>query len=104
LAGLAAMITAVLAARSAADPSPAASAPQTLPPLGRAPRDSSLALSFAQERLWFLDQLAPGSAAYNLPAAVRLRGDLSGAALAAALTEIVRRHEALRTTFPPGIR
>jgi amino acid adenylation domain-containing protein len=57
------------------------------------------ALSFAQQRLWFLDQLEPGSAMYNLPVAVRLTGDLDRTALAAALTEIVRRHQVLRTTY-----
>ncbi len=62
-------------------------------PLGRVP------LSFAQERLWFLDRLAPESAIYNVPAGVRLCGQLSAAVLAAVLTEIVRRHEALRTRF-----
>src|SRR6185295_13169594 len=56
-------------------------------------------LSFAQERLWFFDRLAPGSIAYNLPTAFHLRGPLVPAALAAALGEIVRRHEALRTVF-----
>src|SRR6185436_4497808 len=56
-------------------------------------------LSFAQERLWFLDQLDPGSAAYNIPAAFRLEGRLSVPALAASATETARRHEALRTTF-----
>ncbi|HEX3127632.1 MAG TPA: amino acid adenylation domain-containing protein [Thermoanaerobaculia bacterium] len=56
-------------------------------------------LSFAQQRLWFLDRLEPGSAAYNLPVRLRLLGPLRTDILAAALTEIVRRHEALRTTF-----
>ncbi|HYO16637.1 MAG TPA: non-ribosomal peptide synthase/polyketide synthase [Thermoanaerobaculia bacterium] len=56
-------------------------------------------LSFSQERLWFLDRMHPGSSAYNMPGAVRLRGTLDVAALRAAVTEIVRRHEALRTTF-----
>jgi amino acid adenylation domain-containing protein len=57
------------------------------------------ALSFAQERLWFLDQLEPGNAAYNQPAALRLTGPLDAAALAASLGAIRRRHEALRTRF-----
>ncbi|HSF38226.1 MAG TPA: amino acid adenylation domain-containing protein, partial [Thermoanaerobaculia bacterium] len=58
-----------------------------------------LPLSFSQERLWFLDQLQPGSPLYNLAVADRLTGALSVPALAASLREIVRRHEALRTTF-----
>jgi amino acid adenylation domain-containing protein len=56
-------------------------------------------LSFAQERLWFIDRLEPGSAVYNVPTGWRLGGDLNGAALERALGEIVRRHEALRTVF-----
>ncbi|HEY9284249.1 MAG TPA: amino acid adenylation domain-containing protein, partial [Pyrinomonadaceae bacterium] len=55
--------------------------------------------SFGQQRLWFLDQLEPGARAYNVPMAVRLGGALRAAALGQALTEVVRRHEALRTTF-----
>ncbi|HEU0077038.1 MAG TPA: condensation domain-containing protein, partial [Longimicrobiaceae bacterium] len=55
--------------------------------------------SFAQERLWFIDRLEPGSAVYNLSAARRLEGALDQAALERALGEIVRRHESLRTTF-----
>jgi amino acid adenylation domain-containing protein len=57
-------------------------------------------LSFSQERMWFLHRLAPDSAAYNAPAALRLRGLLSRDALAAALRDIVHRHEILRTVFP----
>ncbi|HKV06942.1 MAG TPA: condensation domain-containing protein, partial [Thermoanaerobaculia bacterium] len=57
-------------------------------------------LSFAQRRLWIVDQLEPGNPAYNLPAARRLVGRLDTVALGRALTEIVRRHETLRTTFP----
>ena len=57
-------------------------------------------LSFAQERLWFLDQLAPGSGAYSIPLAVRLDGPLDLAALAHSLNAIVARHAVLRSTFP----
>ncbi|HKV08204.1 MAG TPA: amino acid adenylation domain-containing protein, partial [Thermoanaerobaculia bacterium] len=56
-------------------------------------------LSRAQRRLWFLDQLAPGSSTYNLPLSVRLRGELDPAVLASALSEIVRRHAVLRARF-----
>jgi amino acid adenylation domain-containing protein len=68
-------------------------------PVEPVPRDGNLPLSFAQERLWFIDQWIPESPAYNIPAAVRLRGPLDVAALGAALAAIVRRHETLRTTF-----
>ncbi|MET0626367.1 MAG: amino acid adenylation domain-containing protein, partial [Pyrinomonadaceae bacterium] len=56
-------------------------------------------LSFAQQRLWFLNQLEPGHTAYQIPAAVRMRGELDLSVLELAFTEVVRRHEALRTTF-----
>ena len=56
-------------------------------------------LSFAQERIWFLDQLVPGSAAYNLSAAYRLRGAISIPGLEWSLNEMIRRHGALRTTI-----
>ncbi|MDQ2870860.1 MAG: condensation domain-containing protein, partial [Acidobacteriota bacterium] len=55
--------------------------------------------SFAQERLWFLDQLDPSSPLYNIFASLRLEGDLDQKAFAASVQEIVRRHEILRTTF-----
>ena len=58
-----------------------------------ASRDRDLPLSFSQQRLWFLDQLAPGSVAYTLPHTVRLAGRQDVSALGAALSEIVRRHE-----------
>ncbi|HWG97931.1 MAG TPA: amino acid adenylation domain-containing protein, partial [Pilimelia sp.] len=58
-----------------------------------------LPLSFAQQRLWFLDQFAPGGTEYLSPTALRLRGALRRDALAAALTGLVARHESLRTTF-----
>ncbi|HEY7768000.1 amino acid adenylation domain-containing protein, partial [Longimicrobium sp.] len=70
-----------------------------LPPIEPAPRDRPLPLSFAQERLWFLDRLEPGSTAYNAPTGARLAGALDGPALERALGEIVRRHEVLRTVF-----
>jgi amino acid adenylation domain-containing protein len=70
-----------------------------LPPIVPVPRTGPPPLSFAQERLWFLDRLQPGSTAYGLPQAFRLTGPLDTAALERALGEIVRRHEALRTTF-----
>jgi amino acid adenylation domain-containing protein len=70
------------------------------PPLVPVPRDGSpLPLSFAQQRLWFIDQLEPGSTTYNMPSALRLRGPLDPGVLERALGEVVRRHEALRTTF-----
>ncbi|WP_020479985.1 non-ribosomal peptide synthetase [Mastigocladopsis repens] len=70
-----------------------------VPPIERVARDGELPLSFAQQRLWFLDQLQPGSASYNLSRAVRLQGTLNVAALEQSFNEIVRRHEVLRTTF-----
>src|SRR5512132_2783565 len=57
------------------------------------------ALSFAQQRLWFLDQLEPGKSVYNLADAIRLTGLVDIEALTRSFNEIVRRHEALRTTF-----
>jgi aspartate racemase len=71
----------------------------TAPPIVRVSREQQLSLSFAQQRLWFLDQLEQSSSFYNLPAAVRLRGMLNVAALEQTLSEVMRRHEALRTTF-----
>src|SRR5215510_14164040 len=62
-------------------------------------RKDNLPLSFAQQRLWFLHCLEPESPAYNMPAALRLTGDLNLLALHQSLNEIVRRHEVLRTTF-----
>jgi amino acid adenylation domain-containing protein len=79
----------------------AASAVDSAPPFVRIPRDGErLALSFAQQRLWFLEQMRPDTAMFNIPDAVRLRGDLDVAALEAALAGIVARHESLRTVFP----
>ncbi|HYO62586.1 MAG TPA: FkbM family methyltransferase, partial [Pyrinomonadaceae bacterium] len=70
-----------------------------VPPVVPAPRTGALPLSFAQQRLWFLDQLEPGNVIYNSPAVVRLTGSLKVEILERTLTEIVRRHEVLRTTF-----
>ena len=67
--------------------------------IGRRPRPARIPPSFAQQRLWILDQLDPGSAAYNVPTAVWLRGELDRGALDRALAEIVRRHESLRTVI-----
>jgi amino acid adenylation domain-containing protein len=69
------------------------------PPIKPASRQGELPLSFAQQRLWFLDQLQPGNPAYNIPAAVRLKGALNVAVLEQTFQEIIKRHEALRTTF-----
>jgi len=68
-------------------------------PIERRAAQGPAPLSFAQQRLWLLDQLEPGNAAYNLSFPAGLLGDLDAAALARCLTEIVRRHEALRTRF-----
>jgi amino acid adenylation domain-containing protein/FkbM family methyltransferase len=65
----------------------------------RANRSGNLPLSFAQERLWLLDQLEPGNMAYNLPAAIRIRGALDDVVLERVFGEIIRRHEVLRTRF-----
>ncbi len=69
------------------------------PPLAPVPRTAEMELSFSQRRLWFLDQLQPGNLAYNVHAAIRLRGKLHVDAMAKSLAELVRRHESLRTTF-----
>ncbi|HET6977262.1 MAG TPA: amino acid adenylation domain-containing protein [Pyrinomonadaceae bacterium] len=69
------------------------------PPMLPVSRDQRLPLSFAQQRLWFVDQLNPGSTAYNVPLAVRFNGSLSPEILNRTFTEIVRRHEILRTRF-----
>lgn len=72
----------------------------SVPKIERRPETSEPPLSFAQERLWFMDQLNPNSAFYNIPTAARVTGPLEFNVLQRALNEVVRRHEVLRTTFP----
>ncbi len=67
------------------------------PPIVAVPRDRDLPLSFAQQRLWFLDQLSPGSASNNISGGIRLKGALDIVALERSLGEIIKRHESLRT-------
>src|SRR6185369_5792229 len=67
--------------------------------LARVSRASEWPLSFAQQRLWFLDQLEPGSAFYNVSLSLRLIGELNVSALESSLNEVIRRHEILRTEF-----
>jgi len=69
------------------------------PPMRAVSRDETMPLSFAQQRLWMVEQYEPDTAAYNIPADVRLSGPLKVSALENSLNEIVRRHETLRTSF-----
>jgi alpha-ketoglutarate-dependent taurine dioxygenase/acyl carrier protein len=71
----------------------------TLTAIERVDRSGKLPLSFAQQRLWFIDKLSSGNTVYNIQVAVRLRGRLDYGALESALNEIIRRHEVLRTRF-----
>ena len=89
LAGLAVRIEEARAAGGAA-----------APPIEPVPRGVELPLSFDQQRLWFVHQLAPESAGYNMRSALKLTGRLEAGVLARSLTEVVRRHETLRTAFP----
>ncbi|MFC7440511.1 amino acid adenylation domain-containing protein [Laceyella putida] len=72
---------------------------QLQPSIPKRNPDQPAGLSYAQERLWFLEQLVPGTPVYNMPGAIRLKGPLQIEALEACLKELVRRHEVLRTTF-----
>ncbi|HVS00465.1 MAG TPA: amino acid adenylation domain-containing protein, partial [Thermoanaerobaculia bacterium] len=90
---LAALAARVEAARYAVTGRP------TAPPLVPVRRHEDIPLSFAQQRLWFIDQLEPGTPLYNIPVALRVEGPLDSGVLALCLGEIVRRHEALRTVF-----
>ena len=66
----------------------------------RVSRDGELPLSYAQQRMWFYEHLAGGSASFHIPLGVRLKGQLNQAALEQTFGEIIRRHESLRTVFP----
>jgi amino acid adenylation domain-containing protein/thioester reductase-like protein len=83
-------------ARGQAPPRPEQKAIPRRPPQTPAP------LSFAQQRIWFIDQLEPGSPAYNISGAFHLAGSLDRRALQAGFDAVIRRHEALRTTFADG--
>src|SRR5579859_3947480 len=72
----------------------------TLQPIVPTSRDGNLPLSFAQQRLWFLSRYETEASLYNVPVAVRLRGELNIEAAQASLQEMVNRHEVLRTSFP----
>src|SRR6185295_2553615 len=92
---------AALAAALGEPTGPVLAAPPLRPASAEA-RERGLPLSYAQERLWFLDRLEPGSVTYNITGGMRLHGALNVPALARALAEIARRHEALRTRFEDG--
>ena len=68
-----------------------------VPPIVAADRETPLPLSYAQERLWFLDQLEPGNAFYNMYSGIRLKGELDIRKLEESFEAIVKRHEILRT-------
>lgn len=72
---------------------------EDIPEFKRIPREGELPLSFAQQRLWFLDQLEPDSASYNIPLALRLHGRLDIGLFEQSIQKIIRRHETLRCTF-----
>ncbi|WP_425303655.1 amino acid adenylation domain-containing protein, partial [Nocardia wallacei] len=76
------------------------SAGAALPPLTAQPRPERIPLSFAQQRMWVLNQFDTAAAVYNIPAAIRLSGTLDPAALREAVADVVARHEILRTVYP----
>ncbi|MFF4097585.1 amino acid adenylation domain-containing protein, partial [Streptomyces sp. NPDC001834] len=95
LADLAATVEAAASTAESDDAAPARPEPRIVP----VPRTGPLPLSYAQERLWFLEDFAPGSVEYNVTGTLRLTGDLDQAALRTAVDGLVARHESLRTTF-----
>ena len=72
---------------------------RTVKPLVRVENRGDLPLSYGQQRLWFLEKMEPGNAVYNVPFALRIRGELDREALAESFRNIVERHEVLRTVF-----
>ncbi|WP_416398937.1 amino acid adenylation domain-containing protein [Allohahella sp. A8] len=74
--------------------------PSLIPSISARPRDARLPLSFAQQRLWYHDQLNPGSSVFNIPFALTLSGQLNITALSQSLDYLVARHEVLRTALP----
>ncbi|HYP25734.1 MAG TPA: amino acid adenylation domain-containing protein, partial [Blastocatellia bacterium] len=76
-----------------------AGGPGSLDAIRPVPRGAALPLSYAQERMWFLDRLVPGNPTYIIPAAIRISGGLDIEAFSSSLREVVRRHESLRTGF-----
>ncbi|OAD41802.1 hypothetical protein LPB72_10875 [Hydrogenophaga crassostreae] len=101
--GLARLV--VEAQEKLSNPTPAQMQTATAPLIPRKP-GAQVMLSFSQERMWFMHELAPESSAYNVPLALRLQGPFDMAAMRGALTRIVERHEILRTRFlqsPGGI-
>src|SRR5436309_10686429 len=103
LAGLSPRRRELLLRQLAAKQAPGAA--DRIPRQPRSPQDTGrFPLSFSQLREWLLEQLDPGTPAYNLPGGARVLGTLDLEALRRAVSEIVRRHESLRTTFQPALQ